>query len=204
MNQTQDPKLPFWKFLVGFVLLEVAIVALSAIGSGCSTVDPDAVYEIYTNIVVRIPDSPAQDAKKGEASTSGSAGESGSSSVVLDFKYGGFKGGKAKEDSRCRLGSPKITKDKISWKWLTKIPSDWKRKDTKKGPMVIAAAFYWDGSKWVGGKTDFCDESRSSRSATNIHEGYNGWNASAWDSAKKRAFCVVSADGKYRSNLIED
>ena len=30
------------------------------------------------------------------------------------------------------------------------------------------------------------------------------WDAAAWDSATRRAFCVVSADGKLRSNLIEE
>ena len=229
MNQTQetqDPKLPFWKFLVGFVLLEVAIVALSALGSGCSTVDPDAVYEIYTNIVVRIPDSSAQDAKKGETSTSGSAGESASStatdgkdngagqgekpassssSVALNWKYGGFNGGKAVEDPRCQISNLHVSDSGLSFKWLTDIPGDWKRQKDEKGVWVIAAVFYKDGSgKWIGGKFDLIDRSRATRDFKNIDSGYNGWNASAFRAAKKHAYCIASADGKWRSNVIED
>ena len=127
-----------------------------------------------------------------------------SSSVVLDFRFGGFKGGKAVEDSRCRLSSPKISADSIRYKWETKVPADWERNRTEKGDLVVAAAFYWDGSRWVGGKFDWTDESRDTRSCKNIHDGYGGWDASAWRSAKRRAFCVVSADGRFRSNLIED
>jgi hypothetical protein len=69
--------------------------------------------------------------------------------------------------------------------------------------MVLACAFIWDGSRWVGGKFDWIDEARSSRPLANIYEGYNGWDAKAWATAKRRAFCVASADGKFRSNLAE-
>lgn len=137
-----------------------------------------------------------------DGASSGVAGSS--SSVVLDFRFGGFKGGGSKEDSRCRLSSPKISADSIRYKWETKVPGDWERNRTEKGDLVVACAFYWSGDRWIGGKFDWTDESRDSRSCENIHDGYGGWDASAWCSAKSRAFCVVSADGRYRSNLIED
>ena len=146
-------------------------------------------------------DPATEDADSEDASSGSVAG-----SVSLDFRFGGFKGDKAKEDPRCRIGSPKITKDKISWKWESGIPSDWKRGSTSKGPMVISAAFYWDETsrKWVGGKMDWCDEARTSRDTGHIYDGYNGWQSAGWDKAKRRAFCVLSADGKFRSNLLED
>ena len=149
---------------------------------------------------------PATEDADSEDASSGSVAGSVSSSPSLDFRFGGFKGDKAKEDPRCRIGSPKITKDKISWKWESGIPSDWKRGSTSKGPMVISAAFYWDETsrKWVGGKMDWCDEARTSRDTGHIYDGYNGWKSEGWDKAKRRAFCVVSADGKFRSNLLED
>jgi hypothetical protein len=121
----------------------------------------------------------------------------------MDWRFGGFDGGKAKEDSRCRLGGVKITKDRIAYKWERGIPGDWKRGKTSKGMMVIAAAFYWDGARWVGGKMDWTDEARTARECTHIHDGYNGWQSAGWDGAKRRAFCVASADGKFRSNLAE-
>ena len=125
------------------------------------------------------------------------------SSVVLDFRYGGVKA-KPTEDSRCRISKLRIGSDSLSFRWDTGIPSDWRRGDTKKGPMILACAFYEDGGKWIGGKFDWIDEHRSSRPLENIHGGYNGWNAGAWNAAKKRAFCVVSADGRRRSNLLTE
>lgn len=69
--------------------------------------------------------------------------------------------------------------------------------------MVVACAFYRDGARWVGGKMDWTDEARSFRDTDKIHGGYNGWQSAGWDGAARRAFCVASADGKHRSNLIE-
>jgi hypothetical protein len=221
MNQTQetqDPKLPFWKFLVGFVLLEVAIVALSALGSGCSTVDPDAVYEIYTNIVVRIPDSSAYGAEKGEAS-SGSAGgsasstatdgkdngagqgekpASSSSSVALNWKYGGFNGGKAIEDPNCQIKSLSMSSKGVTFKFSG---SWWDA--THDNPTMRCCVFYKDGSgKWVGGFWEWGSPDRSYRAFTNIDDGYKGWDAKAFHAAKEYAFCICSKDGKKRSNIV--
>ena len=108
------------------------------------------------------------------------------------------------EDPRCRVSGLKIGRDSLSFRWETKIPGDWARKDAGKGPMVLACAFIWYGDRWVGGKFDWIDEHRSSRPLANIHDGYHGWDAGAWAAAKRRAFCVVSADGKLRSNLTEE
>ena len=182
---------------------------------------PAAAIDFVTNIAARgasawsdrvaredEPDDPAGSA--GMGSSAGSGASSGpaepASSPVLEYRFGGFKGGKSVEDPRCRLSSPKITADSIRYKWETKAPSDWARNKTESGNLVVAAAFFWDedAKKWVGGKFEWTDESRSSRSCANIYEGYGGWEAAAWEYAKKRAFCVVSADGKYRSNLLED
>lgn len=143
---------------------------------------------------------------EGEAATSQPREEPEPVALQLDFRYGGFKAKNPQEDSRCRIGKLKIGGDSLSFKWESGIPSDWKRGDTKKGPMIVACAFYFEekSRKWVGGKFDWIDERRASRSLENIKGGYNGWNTGAWNAAKRRAFCVVSADGKWRSNLIED
>ena len=124
----------------------------------------------------------------------------------LEFRFGGFDGSRAKEDPRCVLALGSITKDRITYRWAKGIPSDWSRGKTSKGMMVVACAFYRDAASgtWIGGKMDWTDEARTVRECTHIHDGYNGWKSEGWDSAKHRAFCVVSADGKYRSNLIED
>ncbi len=149
----------------------------------------------------------SQDPAKGgsvpeDGASSGVAGSS--SSVVLDFRFGGFRGGKAVEDSRCRISKLKVGKDSLSIHWDTKIPDDWARDKGEKGPLIVIAAFYKSGDAWIGGKFDWIDESRSSRSLENIKGGYGGWDGAAFTSAKKHAVCVVSADGRYRSKLIED
>ena len=195
-------------------ILAAALLAVA----GCSVPPDDTVVEewfwaprdkVAYTVVPKggseaLPNENASDPATGgsgkvDGSSSGVAG-----SVSLDFRFGGFNGNKAQEDPRCRLSSPKITKDKISWKWESGIPSDWKRFTTSKGPMVVACAFYREGETWIGGKMDWCDEARTSRECNHIHGGYGGWQSAGWDEAKRRAFCVVSADGKWRSNLIED
>lgn len=120
----------------------------------------------------------------------------------LDFRHGGVRANPA-EDPRCRISGLKVGTDSLSFKWESGIPADWKRGSTAKGPMVLACAFYDEGGTWVGGKFDWIDEARTTRDFKNIREGYNGWNAAAFFAAKKRAFCVASADGKFRSNIIE-
>lgn len=120
---------------------------------------------------------------------------------ALVFRHGGFDGSKAAEDPRCRISNFKMGGSGCSLKWETAIPGDWAR---DRDGLVIAAIFYKDGDRWIGGKFDWIDRSRSTRDFKNIDAGYGGWNASAFRAAKKHAFCVVSADGRHRSNLITD
>lgn len=201
-----------------------ALVAASILATGCATDPatgevtirvPAAAVDFATNAIREYLESRAAtaegaaDAETGAGESSGSTEAAPSSalpaaSAALDFRFGGFKGGKAAEDPRCRISGLKVGSDSLSFKWETGIPSDWRRETLEKGPMIVAAVFYREGDKWVGGKFDWIDEHRSSRSLENVHGGYGGWDAAAWKTAKKRAFCVVSADGKYRSNLLED
>lgn len=201
-----------------------ALAAASILAPGCATDPatgevtirvPAAAVDFATNAIREYLESRAATAE-GAADAETDAGESlgsteaapssapATASAALDFRFGGFKGGKAAEDPRCRISGLKVGSDSLSIKWETGIPFDWKRETLEKGPMIVAAVFYREGDKWVGGKFDWIDEHRSSCSLENVHAGYGGWNAAAWKAAKKRAFCVVSADGKYRSNLLED
>lgn len=235
MKPNDIRKLKIQEALRSFVFLCscLAIIAFFAFCNGCASEGlPPGAYDFVTNSVQRAvtaaqkaaeeysrredeenaTEEPAAGSGRVAGASSDATGSSSSSTTdanpapVLEYRFGGFSGGKAVEDPRCRIGFPKITKDKIAWKWESGIPSDWKRGSTSKGPMVISAAFYWDETarKWVGGKMDWCDEARTSRATEKIYGGYNGWKSEGWDKAKRRAFCVVSADGKWRSNLIED
>lgn len=123
---------------------------------------------------------------------------------ALFFECGGVKAS-PKEDERCRISGLRMNADGLSFKWEMGIPDDWKRgRDEGKGAMVLACAFRWDAARrgWAGGKFDWIDERRTTRDFKNIRGGYNGWSADAFFAAPKRAFCVMSADGKLRSNLL--
>lgn len=211
-------QMKFWRFCLAFAALE-AVIAAAAAFCGCASVDPAVAYGIYTNVVSHIPGSaepvvPGGAASGGEAESASSADDpkeepaarpQTAETVALDWSFGGFKGSKAQEDSRCRISGLKVGSSGLSFKWHTDIPSDWKRQTDKKGSWVIAAVFFQDASgKWVGGKFDLIDRARSTRDFKNIDSGYNGWNASAFRAARKHAFCVCSADGKWRSNIVED
>lgn len=196
----------------------LAVIAFLAFSGGCAAVPvlPAGAYDFVTNaaqravVVLHEARDPAttsteEHEEHGEGAQASSDSPSSPSSPVLVFKYGGFDGSKAVEDPRCRISKLKIRSGSLSFHWDTKIPADWARKSDEKGDLVIVAAFYEDASgRWIGGKFDWIDESRSSRSLENIKGGYGHWDASAWTAAKKHAVCVVSADGKKRSNLLEE
>ena len=195
----------------------LAVIAFLAFSGGCAAVPvlPAGAYDFVTNaaqravVVLHEARDPATTSTKeheeqGEGAQASSGSPSSPGSPVLDFRYGGFDGSKAVEDPRCRLALVSITKDRIAYKWASGIPADWKRGKTSKGMMVIACAFYEEGGRWIGGKMAWTDEARTIREATHIHDGYNGWQSAGWDSASRRAFCVMSADGRHRSNLLEE
>lgn len=227
MNDVSEyRRLKFFEALRFVLALAVclAAIALLAFCHGCAAPPalPEGSYDFVTNSIQRAVtqlektrerDAAAEDPattstgeheEHGEGAQASSDSPSSPSSPVLVFKYGGFKGDKAVEDSRCRISQLKIGSDSLTFRWDTKIPGDWKRETLEKGPMIVVAAFVWDGGRWIGGKFDWIEESRSSRSLENIKGGYGGWDGTSWTAAKKHAVCVVSADGKFRSNLLTD
>lgn len=203
-----------------FIVLFVAAVVLApaALLTGCAAPGepPPGAIDFVTNaaqravVVLREAREGASTSaggceKNGEGAQASSDSPSIPPSPALLFRFGGVKATPA-EDGRCHLSRLAIGADSLSFHWDTGIPSDWKRGDTKKGPMILACAFYFDDAseRWIGGKFDWIDEARSSRPLENIRAGYGGWDAAAWAAARRRAFCVMSADGKKRSNLLED
>ena len=122
---------------------------------------------------------------------------------VLDFRFGGFDGSGAQEDSRVQIGFVKMGKDRMTYRFVAGDLSAWGLARTQAD--AIACAFYFDekAGKWVGGKFDFISTSRLSRSFNNIRSGYRRWNADAFFAAKRRAFCICSKDGRNRTNLAE-
>lgn len=128
--------------------------------------------------------------------------ETRESAPRMDWRFGGFDGLRAVEDERVQIGSVKMGRDRMTYKFTRGDLSAWGLSREDAG--AIAAAFYWDGEKWVGGKFDWISTSRTSRDWKNIRAGYHGWDPAAFFAASRRAFCIVSRDGKRRTNLAED
>ena len=123
---------------------------------------------------------------------------SASTEPILDFRYGGFDGSKAKEDGACQIKSVSVNGKGVMFKFSG---SWWGA--THDNPTMRCCAFYKDGSgKWVGGFWEWGSPDRTYRAFTNIDDGYKGWNAKAFRAAKELAFMVCSKDGKNRSNIV--
>jgi len=208
---------PVKGILVG-VLASLAFVAcwiLVATQAGCTTDGkfPPGAIEFVTNVAQRIeatieerknesPDKGADEAAapqttKPSVSTASSAPESGS----LVFRYGGFDGSRAVEDPNTQIADLHMTRSKLTYKWAKGSLKNWGLADTDAG--AIACCFFWDGKQWIGAKTDWISTSRTSRDFNNLNGGYNGWKPELYWAAPKRAFCIVSRDGKKRTNLLE-
>lgn len=187
---------------IGMILIGAIAAFLFYIGiassAGCSSVDPEVAYSLYTNITVRIKGSGASGENVG-APSSGDAPEP-SSSFVADWRYGGFNGSKAVEDKSCQIKSVSTSGKGVTFK----LSGSWWGA-THDSPTMRCCAFYKDGSgRWVGGFWEWGSPDRTYRAFTNINDGYKGWDAKAFFAAKKHGFVICSKDGKRRSNFIED
>ena len=140
---------------------------------------------------------PVQPAKPAE---SGGAPSSAPAAPPMDWRFGGFNGSRAAEDPETQIKGLRMSRDGMSYQWAKGNLGNWGLSREEAG--ALACAFYWDGKRWVGGKFDWISTSRQSRDFENIHDGYNGWVASAFFAAPKRAFCIVSEDGCRRTNLL--
>lgn len=135
----------------------------------------------------------------GDGETPSLHGASATGSLV--YKYGGFNGGNAAEDPNTQIKDLHISRSKLTYKWASGNLSNWGL--SYDDAHALACAFYWDGKQWIGGKFDWISTSRTSRNWNNLNGHYNGWNADAFWAASKRAFCIVSEDGRKRTNLLE-
>jgi hypothetical protein len=188
--------------------LSTAVLALAVAGCTIPTaIEPSGEEPAYTVVkksAEAVNDAKGENVESGGAVADAPAGEPPAPPVALDFRYGGFRGERAKEEPGCRIGSLKVGKDKLTYKWEAGGCEALGAKDKADYSQTVACAFYWDGKKWVGGKFDWISTSRTSRGFENIKSGYNGWDSAAFFGAKKHGFCIVSKDGKKRSNFIEE
>ena len=120
---------------------------------------------------------------------------------LLNWSYGGFKGGSARPSAKARIMALKVSSSGMSYQWISGGCEDLGA-SSPTDASCVACLFCLIGGKWVGGKFDWISTSRKTRDFKNIKESYNGWPSNSIAAAEKYAFCIVSKDGKKRTNVI--
>ena len=121
----------------------------------------------------------------------------------LDWAWGGFSGSKAKLAEGAEIGSLKVTADGMSYKWGKGGCEQLGATSREDADHTLACLFVRIGGKWQGGKWEWISTSRTTRAFKNVREGYGGWRKDAIEAADAYAFCIVSKDGKKRTNVIK-
>ena len=165
---------------------------------GCAT-DDARLRELDEALREAVRDAWAKAATSGEAATPASADAAPFAS--LKWPWGGFDGSKAALSDKARIKALKVTASGLSYAWESGGCEDLGA-SSRTDASCLACLFCFDGSAWRGGKFDWISTSRTSRDLKNIESGYSGWDAAAFRSAKAHAFCIVSKDGRRRTNVI--
>ena len=119
----------------------------------------------------------------------------------LQWSYGGFKGGSAKLSAKARIMALSVKSDGMSYQWMSGGCENLGASSSTDA-SCLACLFCLVGGRWVGGKFDWISTSRRTRDFANIKDGYNGWPKDSISKASAFAFCIVSKDGKTRTNVI--
>ena len=120
----------------------------------------------------------------------------------LRWSMGGFNGARAVRHDGVEIGGLNVGRDGMSYRWVRGGCEQLGAGSRGDASKTLACMFYRDkAGKWQGGKFDWISTSRTTRDFKNIHSGYNGWNAAAFDAAKEFAFVIVGTGGR-RSNVI--
>ena len=161
----------------------------------------DAAWEHWAKHHPQDDPATAEAAAADPASTEAAATVAG---PVLDFRWGGFRGGGAVEDPATQIRDFRMDKNGMRYAWAKGDLSNWGLERTSAGALICAFYFDEKEQRWIGGKFDWISTSRLTRSWTNVREGYHGWKAGPFFAAKRRAICIVSANGRQRTNLLEE
>lgn len=166
----------------------LALAALDAGAEGVGNWDGGALPTTNANSVVA--PAPAQ----GAAEDSVDFG-------LLNWDYGGFKGGGAKLDAKARIYNLQVKSSGMSYRWMSGGCENLGCSSATDAHCLACLFCLIDG-KWVGGKFDWISTSRTSRDFENIKGGYKGWPANSIAAARKFAFVIVSENGARRTNVI--
>lgn len=122
---------------------------------------------------------------------------------LLQWSYGGFKGGNAKISPKARIKNLKVSSSGMSYAWDSGGCEALGASSREDYDHTVACLFVRVGGAWRGGKFDWVSTSRTSRDFKNIAEkGYQGWPKNSIGSADAYAFVIVGGDGKSRTNVI--
>lgn len=120
----------------------------------------------------------------------------------LDWCYGGFRGRAAVRSDDVRIVLDSVTSSGLRYHFAAGDLRAIDSANSHDNPNCIAALFVCGpGGVWRGGKFDWISSDRLSRDFSNIRTGYHGWPTDAVESADAYAFCIVSKDGRARTNL---
>ena len=137
------------------------------------------------------------------ATPSTSANDDAVDYSLLQWSYGGFKGGSAKLSNKARIKNLKVSSSGMSYAWASGGCEDLGASSREDYKHTVACLFVRVGGAWRGGKFDWVSTSRTSRDFKNIAEkGYQGWPKNSIGSADAYAFVIVGGDGKWRTNVI--
>jgi hypothetical protein len=189
------------------VLLAVATVA-GCVFTGCALLDTVAsderVQAEFDRAVERIRaalDKP-DDGGTVETPTAPGATVDAVPYSSLNWSMGGFRGAGALQHSGAVIGSLSVKSNGMSYRWVSGGCETIGATSKGDADHTLACMFYKDDAgKWQGGKFDWISTSRTTRDFKNIHSGYNGWNAAAFDAATEFAFVIVGTGGR-RTNVI--
>ena len=205
--------------VVGCAIIVIAAAAIVAICSSCTAASPrEGSHTTITNAVrivaeVAVQVREARRDAEGEPSGVNSADpgqtakpKATDAAPAILWSYGRVDGSKAVESEEARIGSFRMSKNGMSYRWEKGGCEALGAKDRSDYSRTLACAFYFDetANAWVGGKFDFVSTSRTTRSWNNVNDGYRGWKPEKFWAAKRHAFCILSVDGKKRTNLAEE
>lgn len=126
--------------------------------------------------------------------------KSGPDFKSLEWRFGGFDGSNAREDTSpagLRVLSAKLENTGMRFEYSGGMWGyDYAHHDAR---MCL---FVPSGKKWVGGFWEWGSLKRNYRDFKNIRQGFKGWDPSLVASARELAFVVTDKTGSRRSNVV--
>lgn len=119
----------------------------------------------------------------------------------LDWCYGGFDGSHAIWSDDVRIVLDSVFSLGLRYHYAYGDLRAISPANTHDNPDCLACLFCRVGDGWRGGKFDWISSDRITRDFSNIKAGYHGWQTDAVKSADAYAFCIVSKDGRRRTNV---